>query len=812
MAERLVTHLCRLREPAQIRSRYGTQVARALCEAAIDAVDACLALCVSGITARQSAPENGFGPDEGGVGLIDQAYLLVAGERAAAADRNLIDRLMRVAWSAYMLTGDTALVRPLSLLADELGGARPEEDRLTELYLETIPNRPEGLRLPSARHTDAESVVDHARARAGLFAEIVRPLVTVRKSTWLASAARDATSMLPQVLQRTSERAAERRGSPGVAATESLDYATLYLATLWQRLADNRGDGPARAFDASADHGTEIALERRDERSALGGRPNNFLLDGLLRQLVSAGNEAQRLDALHVIWQNLELPELSDLAVLGRSIVADDGDAGDGPTGYLVGLDGSDDRPINRIASELLAGIGRLGRNKVRAGVPLVQACSLSISGGIGSALTYELCKTVILSDIEGDQELREELVNAVLETPPGHPAVLSVEESEIPGRVLSLVNCLATSDSAPAERLLQEVVRRRDTLDNPWYADRVDQYVEYNHVGLDGPPKHPGALSALLQRWRTRVWDPGLPPSIAREYAAGEELRDVVYTLAGGDSPWSSSPGSHTGVVTCPPRPSDYDEDTRSTYAFVLQRVWEAPHRREVGMGEDAIRLLRGTLSPVSDRGYVILALFVCKELLELGREDSEDFSHALLIMRDGIRVVEATSRPATNRAIYEHLADYDSEHSAQYLPRAQYWRLQDELLEQENLDLHVAHRQYFEVFWHHFSRTRDLPCDMARDAVLQRLDAVNGQVPDALIFDGTRRPAQVSGEFLRLGHNLLHLRRDGGPHDSELAQVNDVARSNLRDLYTLIIEGTSLSADLRRFYKNQQERFDEV
>ena len=54
-AERLLAHLCALREPEQFRRRHGPQAARALCEAGIVAVEASLALCVRGIVPDAAA-------------------------------------------------------------------------------------------------------------------------------------------------------------------------------------------------------------------------------------------------------------------------------------------------------------------------------------------------------------------------------------------------------------------------------------------------------------------------------------------------------------------------------------------------------------------------------------------------------------------------------------------------------------------------------------------------------------------------------------------------------------------------------------
>jgi len=238
VAERFIAHLCALREPAHVHTRHDVQIARRLCEVAITAVEAALALTVRGIVDDPSTERRDFDENERGFGIVDRAYLLVAG-RSSATDRRLMSKLLDAAWIAYMLTGESALVETISLLAEECDISSTPGDGLIELYLETIPHSPGEIPLlPSDGDSAHSAIADHARARAAWLAAITKPLTRRGDSSWLVEKATEASVTLQGVV----ERAAERMLADAPTASESLDYVTLAVVTSWQTLVRRYGE------------------------------------------------------------------------------------------------------------------------------------------------------------------------------------------------------------------------------------------------------------------------------------------------------------------------------------------------------------------------------------------------------------------------------------------------------------------------------------------------------------------------------------------------------------------------------------------
>ena len=148
-------------------TRHNAQVAGALGEAAITAVEAALALMRAWIVDDPAAESRESDDDWRGFGLIDRAYLLIAGQHSSSS-RRLKAQLLDTAWTAYMLTGEATLVETISSLAEECRIPQDTSDGLAELILQTIPRSlGEVPRLPSGEDAAQAAIADHALARAG---------------------------------------------------------------------------------------------------------------------------------------------------------------------------------------------------------------------------------------------------------------------------------------------------------------------------------------------------------------------------------------------------------------------------------------------------------------------------------------------------------------------------------------------------------------------------------------------------------------------------------------------------------------------
>jgi len=137
VADRLVMHLRAIKQPARFRSANETKVAERLFEVACDAVEASLALCVTGLTPDPAEPgaRSAYRP-----GLLEQARLLLAVEDRAPSKRRS-EQLRTLAWLVYMITGEQSLVETITSLNLDLGhtDGAAGDDVLLELYGETVP-------------------------------------------------------------------------------------------------------------------------------------------------------------------------------------------------------------------------------------------------------------------------------------------------------------------------------------------------------------------------------------------------------------------------------------------------------------------------------------------------------------------------------------------------------------------------------------------------------------------------------------------------------------------------------------------------
>ena len=201
-----------------------------------------------------------------------------------------------------------------------------------------------------------------------------------------------------------------------------------------------------------------------------------------------------------------------------------------------------------------------------------------------------------------------------------------------------------------------------------------------------------------------------------------------------------------------------------------------------------------------------------VSRHLLQVGRTRTQIFRHTLKILREDVLAAEPIARTSTLRTVYEHLAEHDRPAAESHRDRAAYWRVQEELLTQERLFMHDADRQSFEVYWHHYTRVRSLPCDLSYDAIMTPYEGNPTAIPDPVAFDALGRPTHLSGAFLRLGHTLLHLRPSSNGHDEERARINLLAHENIDPLYALLISRADVPPELRRLFEQQRKRFEEM
>ncbi len=810
--ERMISHLRALREPGSVSYRQGEHVARALCEAALFGAHAALALHVPGIVPRHSDTPGDVDEQDG---ILDCALMLLA-EGETPEDEALLESLLDTAWALYMLTGHGALLGSISAIADRCQVEPHSEDPLLDLYRESLAtDGGASPPLPDRAAPGCQAVRDHARARALWLAAVLEPLIRRGGSDWLAETRAVSDVAMVEVIERAVARTAVAKAG----AFDSLDYATLAVAGLWCTLRQTRGDPVSDALTAPFGEVGLVIAGARAARQKPSAR-TDFVFNGLLQMLIAiVGTTPNDLADIHMMWHSLELNELADLSGLGCNVyaAADPRMRFDDDAKCLVGVGGAGDRPINTIESDMLAGISRLGESMTSGAVPIVEAGCMAIQANLGEGFTFELSKLLVTQPLTIGYEKREQLLESALNRAPGHRGVLEIADYMLEKMVTQLFNCLADPRGTVAQRLTVALDERRGSIRSPWHADRVDQAQEYWEAG-HGVPAEDHLLRALLTRWRTRIWEPGLPLSMAaaegrRKTRVGDPVR-VGNANSAGDAEviyiYEFPSNNGQGAVGSAERKA-YHIETCYMYAFVLTRTWKAVDRLEGGVLNDAIRLLGENLD-LARAGFVGLACQVSTRLEQVGHAGSAAFERAVAIQRDGIAVAQTHLLPLTNYSIYEQLAKYDPESEASHRIYADSWLYEEHRLAQEQLFLQIEGHHYFEIFWYHYLRLPEPPCDLDRATVETPCSSLSTDVPEPLVFNNSGKTVLMSGSFLRLGYEVFRRRPDAPGSVAIRVKISHMAQHNIHPLYELLIGREGVSAPLRQLYEEQLRRFDDL
>jgi hypothetical protein len=810
--ESMITHLRALREPASVSHRYGEHVARSLCEAALFGAHAALALCIPGVApGRSYAP----GDTEEQEGLIDCAFAFIS-EGAEPQDDAFRETLLDCAWALYMLTGHSVLLEPISVIEYTRTG-RAADDPLVNLYLESLVRGSAPLPpLPERDSPSSEAVRDHARVRGLWLAALLRPLIRRGRSDWLSEAIADSEATMAGVISRAVVRIEAGRND----LFDSLDYATLVVGGTWCRLTQAPGEPCSEALNvALKGMGGGIRRAREARQGSSSGR-RNFVLNGLLQTLIAiVVDEPDDLSDLYVMWRSLELNELADLCGLCCNVYA----AADPKLCFrddaklLVGLGGAEDRPINIVESELLAGIARLSGSVASGGTPIVEAACVAIDARLGEGFLFEFSKLLATQHMTIGYKRRERILQRALDTPEGHRGVFETEDHELGETVTQLLNCLEDPRSAVAEQLAAALAGRRASIRSPWLEDELDQCLEYSQVGHTTPCDD-NELLALLTRWRIRIWEPGLPPSVAGANASRERHTESALSPSNASSSGDAKvlyvyefPENGEQLPITSTQINAYQAKTRYTYAFVLARMWDGVDRVQGAVLDDAIRLLSEDL-PVSRGGYVTLANCVSTRLAALGMKTSAAFERAISVQREGIAYAKADLTPLTNYLVYSELVEHDPHARADHEGCAEFWEYEEHRLSQERLFLQFEGRHYFEVFWYHYGRPPEPPCDLDRSEVETPYSSPPGEVPEPLLLDELEEVVGISGDFLRLGDEVFHRRPMQLGSEAIRSEISSRARRNVHPLYELLIGRETVSPSVRELYQEQLKRFDEL
>jgi hypothetical protein len=856
VADRLVTHLRAIKQPERFRSAREAKLARRLFDAACDAVEGSLALSVAGLTPESRVPDGALVYRRG---LLDQARLLLAVESGVPSRRES-ERLRTLAWLAYMLTGEQSITETIASLNDDLAetGAVAEEDVLLALYGETVPSL-EGAPATAVETTNelAASVAGHARARAAWFALLLAPVVQWRPPEDVDA----AITAAPEATLSVADGALARLRNGSEDSWAAIDYLTLSHVLLCDALSAWQGRGSGDGAEERREAVTKLATEHiaRREHS---GRRTHFILDGLVRQLDATGrgcaavgrsdhgngalSDLQEalgtLESLHIMWHNMELYELADLAVLAyNTLIILAGPAaraaadGVGLPGHLIGIGTGAGSDVHRIEAEMLLAATRIGVNATSALVPMARAANLAIRDELGADVTLTLSASVLALPNTPEWAQLEPILDYAIEPRAERPGVLDVPEGEFV-EAAQMVLETVISTTSPLTLKACEVVRRRAAdIASPWLKDRVEQRLEAFRARLDGPPNLPSELNDLLTRWRRR--------------ALG-----------------SSEPG-HEGAAQA--APVAYRIDTRHTYAYVLAFLWDAADTPGNTLVDDALRVLSHRDGPVH-RGQVVLALNVSRRFegsgaspgsfqalpsgqpasVGVGRStsstatspravsvsfasvggapprrppsDSDNFRVALEVLRDGIEAAAASLWPSSNLEIYRRLWKYDEPRRAEYAQRIDYWRAEDERASEEPMFDNAAAGRAFEVFWHHYIRVYELPLDGSREELDEMLMGPprdiwdpSAAIPEALFHGSDGLARGVCRDFVRAGYYISYAAGKNGVPDAGRGlhdELHDVASANIDDLYRLLVEQAPIPLPLREIFRSQRDRFRQL
>jgi hypothetical protein len=849
VADRLVAHLRAIKEPARMRRLLANRAMERLLEAFEGALGATHALCIGGIV-----PE--FVPGEGSKpALLDQGRLLLAVERGAP-DQRRTERLLTAGWFAYMLTGEWTLLDTISGLNGDVEGEPAEvDDPLLGLYREMVPRYTGQPPLPLSRESRMRAaVVDHARARAAWLAGVLGPHVQGEGPPPRIAAAGEAA---PAALREIVDRAVARLRKDNDDDAAALDQLTLAHVLLCDALATSRGETDEALGECLQEVPsiTAASIARR-KRS---GRRTHFVLDGLLRQLDATARGCAalaglserpgalaplwgvltELEGLHVMWHNMELGELADLAILARSTLgllagpeARGADHDDGLPDYLVGIGTTRAARVHRMEAELLVGAARLQRNASSGLGPLTRAANAAIDNGLGADLALGLCIVVLRLPNAPDRKLIHEVTAYAIEPHGGHPGVLDVPERRFVEAVLQVVESLESTTSPVAIRAVEVIQAKAEDLRSPWVKDRVSQCLESYRVRVEDPPRGE-ELEELLERWRDRVY---------------------------GDTS-----GANLGQLS---PPASYVRDTWYGYPFLLSFLWPASGQADDLVLRDAVRLLAKPTE--HDRGHIALAMKVARQLeralaapspthsgsplaaprrpqtgaqataaatatgripvlvdydgLQAGQprdlSDAEAFQLVLGILREGLDREARMLWPINNWSTYLLLSRHDTEHAAEHLAKAEIWRVEDTKLQADLLVEEHAGGRGFEIFWHHYTRVVELPMDCHRGQLEEALGGsaadiwdLRVEIPEPIVWGSDGLPAGVSCQFIRAGFSLLHAdpKTESDEHNAARRTIDEKALEHVMDLYRILIERTTIPEPLREVFREQRARFFE-
>jgi hypothetical protein len=842
--DQLVIHLRALESAHQLRTDYGDAVADALFDAAIDGIEVALALALGGIVREADTldrPAWDTAP-----GLLMQARLLLdAG--SGTADTERCATLLAGSWASYMLTGEPAIADTLVNLSTELGhdGEVKEQEALLLLYRQMQP-RTERASLWPYGSERAETILDHARARAGLIATAVRPMVVSEADAALLLA---AEADFRETASGTVTRVAARLQEASPSAFQAIDFLTASILTL--------ADAVILWRDPSCDSGTRESLDRAarlataaiEQRTSMGSA-EHVVASGLARQLdaTSRGSEAalrasestrelaialQDLDELHIMWHNLEYAELADQAAVAGNVlrvVAGAFGRGEGPRrsgDYLLGVSEGDRGAVHRATLEFLVSAARDGgrlETNPKAALPLVEGACTVLDARLGDDLTVAVCNVAIRFGCREEQAKLERLVKLVLDPRHGASQILEVPDDEVFFRARKLLACCVNIETVREIGLLDAIEQRRGRIGSPWAIDKLDQEIEqFEFTRVSSPDSVEVRARASL--WRDRVWGAG-PPVAA-----------------------SVSPSV------------EHKRFSHDQYAYFLAEVWKLLEADD--LIPDVARLVEEGARKPNSRNYVLLASRLVRRLDEIGsergltvaspsrpdrattttsntggvrisfggpltsdraatRSETEIRLLALNLIRRDIDAHLHTFSPLTVMSMYHQLAVHFDEDRAKNIDRREYYRAQDERLWEERLLYEHRQGHVFEIFWHHYERLHELPLDRPRDEIKEQLaldpaeflESATTPVPP-LVFGSDGRPEQVSSTFICLGYHLLHC----GPNsparqpawDIPRKELQQHAQEQLRNFYWLLTERTPISSYLRQVLDDQRERFEE-
>jgi hypothetical protein len=842
VADRLIWHLRAIKEPTRLRSSGRHELADRLFQTAVGGAEAALALCVEGLVPRPTGDNRR--------GLYQQARLLLATD-AQPPDVARTERLCTSAWLAYQLTGEPAFVGSVNGLSADLGTSPPKEptDRLLRLYREMVPGVKSTPLPSSGGHRASAAVLDNARIRAIWLVSILAPMIETKRAPELHAAAAAVDAATPAILKGALARLRESSDDN----TAALDHMTLIRLVLGETMTAGReGDRVAQARERC-----ELILSFCSGRMARGSNPRvrvHYMLDGLLRHLDATARASlallgtrearstddslsaalEELENLHVIWHNMELYELADLAAMSRAAfdLVDHPNAmsaavpGSSGGDYLVGLTAGGAAVMYRMEVALVVGVPRLAWSFPAASVPLLEAANLAITNGMGEQLAAELCRLVLPLSGNTPAVAQAEQIAAYLLDPPGQAGALDVPDNVLIGIADSLLCCVTSTRSPVGKRVIEAIRTRNVDVASEWVKDRIEQSVEHATAFHDKPPSDPEELAELLSSWRRRAWGEGT----------------------------AKSPNPRE------PRPSDYLQATRKLYCDVLAYVLRDSADNEQ-VEADAAKLLAAIPAEERTLGAVQLAYRLCIRLelappheaaagaslrpaSETGTATApipfrlsvdvpqaeqpasssrERLALALEVQRSAIAAVAGYLSPGSSCAIYLFLArHHDGQQAIEYRAKGQFWRAADERLKQEALVDQYQRGRYFEVFWHHFRRVPELPLDSDWGQLQALLDNPRAQlwnlaepIPEPLELDDRENPIRVCSRFVRAGYFLFH----SGAEEALSAQaaetrrhVDAAAGRAIHGLYRLLVQNPRLTPELHEIYRQQRSRFDQI